>query len=139
MRLRVGPFDTALHVRSRDHHRAICREAALLDLPPGSPPRCWESAVGSFYAQLRLGSVTEVVDRAFEAGEPAFAVEVTVPDEQVPAALETCVELDRLLDDVGRWARESDADVLSVPEDVHAYYAAFVAQVRGQLEAAGRG
>jgi hypothetical protein len=57
----------------------------------------------------------------------------------VPAALETCVELDRLLDDVGRWARESDADVLSVPEDVHAYYAAFVAQVRGQLEAAGRG
>jgi hypothetical protein len=139
MRLRVGPFDTALHVRSRDHHRAICREAALLDLPPGSPPRRWESAVGSFYAQLRLGPVTEVVDRAFEAGEPAFAVEVTVPDEQVPAALETCVELDRLLDDVGRWARESDADVLSVPEDVHAYYAAFVAQVRGQLEAAGRG
>jgi len=39
MRLRVGPFDTALHVRSRDHYRAICREAALLDLPPDSPPR----------------------------------------------------------------------------------------------------
>jgi hypothetical protein len=137
MRLRVGPFDTALHVRSRDHHRAICREAALLDLPPDSPPRCWESAVGRFYARLGLGPVTEVVDRAFEAGEPEFAADVTVPDEQVPAALEVCLELDRLLDDVGRWTRESDADVLSVPEDVHAYYAAFVAQARTQLEAGG--
>jgi hypothetical protein len=29
MRLEVGPFDPALHVRSRDHHRAVCREAAL--------------------------------------------------------------------------------------------------------------
>ena len=137
MRLRVGPFDTALHVRSRDHHRAICREAALLDLPPDSPPRRWESAVGHFYARLGLGPVTEVVDRAFEAGEPEFAADVTVPDEQVPAALEACLELEDLLDDVGRWARESDADVLSVPEDVHAYYAAFVAQARAQLATGG--
>ena len=137
MRLRVGPFDTALHVRSRDHHRAICREAALLDLPPDSPPRRWESAVGRFYARLQLGPVTEVVDRAFEAGEPAFAADVTVPDEQVPAALEACLELDRLLGGLGRWARESDADVLSLPEDVHGYYAAFVAQARTQLEAGG--
>jgi hypothetical protein len=139
MRLRVGPFDTALHVRSRDHHRAICREAALLDLPPDSAPRRWESAVGRFYARLGLGPVTEVVDRAFQAGEPAFAADVTVPDGQVPAALAACLELDRLLDDVGRWARESDADVLSLPQDVHAYYAAFVAQARAQLEAGGRG
>jgi len=137
MRLRVGPFDTSLHVRSRDHHRAICREAALLDLPPDSPPRRWESAVGRFYARLQLGPVTEVVDRAFEAGEPVFAADVTVPDEQVPAALEACLELDNLLGDLGRWARESDADVLSLPQDVHAYYAAFVAQARTQLEDSG--
>jgi hypothetical protein len=137
MRLRLGPFDTALHVRSRDHHRAICREAALLDLPPDSTPRRWEAAVVRFYARLALVPVTEAVDRAFQAGEPEFSAEVTVPDEQVPAALETCQELDRLLDELSRWARASDADVLSLPEDVHAYYAGFVAQARGQLEAAG--
>jgi hypothetical protein len=139
MRLTVGPFDTALHVRSRDHHRAICREAALLELPPDSPPRRWEAAVGRFYARLALAPVTDVVDRAFQAGEPQFAADVTVPDEQMPAALETCLELDRLLDELSRWARQSDVDVLSLPEDVHAYYASFVAQARSQLEAAGRG
>jgi hypothetical protein len=139
MRLRLGPFDTALHVRSRDHHRAICREAALLELPPDSTPRRWEAAVGRFYARLALAPVTDAVDRAFQAGEPEFAADVTVPDEQAPAALETCLELDRLLCDLPRWARQSDADVLSFPEDVHAYYAAFVAQARSQLEAASRG
>jgi hypothetical protein len=139
MRLTVGPFDTALHVRSRDHHRAICREAALLDLPPDSTPRRWEAAVGRFYARLALAPVTEVVDRAFQAGDPRFAADVTVADEQVPAALETCLELDRLLGELSRWARQSDADMLSLPEDVHAYYAAFVAQARSQLEAASRG
>jgi hypothetical protein len=139
MRLTVGPYDTALHVRSRDHHRAICREAALLELPPDSTPRRWEAAVGRFYARLALAPVTEAVDRAFQAGEPQFAADVTLPDEQVPAALETCLELDRLLCELSRWAQQSDADVLSLPEDMHAYYAAFVAQARAQLEAAGRG
>jgi hypothetical protein len=139
MRLTVGPFDTALHVRSRDHYLAVCREAALLELPPDSPPRRWEAAVGRLYARLGLSPVTEVVERAIQAGEPRFAVDVTVPDEQVPAALETCLELDRLLFELPRWARQSDADVLSFPEDVHAYYAAFVAQARSQLEAASRG
>jgi hypothetical protein len=139
MRLRVGPFDTSLHVRSRDHHRAICREAASLDLPPDSAPRRWEAAVGRFYARLALAPATNTVDRAFQAGEREFAAEVTVPDEQVPVVLETCLELDRLLCELSRWARGSDADVLSLPEDVHAYYAAFVAQARGQLEAGRRG
>jgi hypothetical protein len=137
VRLQVGPFDPALHIRSRDHHRAICREAALLDLPPGSPPRRWEAAVGRFYRQLGLGPVTEAVDKAYVAGEPAFAVEVTVPEGQLPAALEACTELEGLLGDVGRWAQEADADVLTLPEDVRAYYAAFLAQARGQLAAAG--
>jgi hypothetical protein len=138
MRLRVGPFETALHIRSRDHHRAICREAAPLDLPPDSPPRRWEAAAGRLYARLHLGPVTEVVDRAFEAGEPAFAADVTVPDEQVPAALAACKELDGLLGDLERWARQSDADVLSVPEDVHGYYTAFLTQARTQLQDAAR-
>jgi hypothetical protein len=135
----MGPFDTALHIRSRDHHRAICREAALLDLPPDSPPRRWEAAVGRFYTRLRLGPVTEAVDRAYRGGEPRFTTDLTVPDEGVPEALASCLELDRLLGDVGRWARESDAEVLSLPEDLHAYYTAFVAQARRQLEDCGRG
>jgi hypothetical protein len=137
MRLRVGPFDPALHILSRDHHRAICREAALLDLPPDSLPRRWEAAVGRFYVRLHLGPVTEAVDRAFEAAEPAFAIDVTVPDEQVPAALEACEELDRLVGDLRRWAQESDADVLSLPGDVQTYYTAFIAQARVQLQAEG--
>ena len=137
MRLRVGPFDPALHIRSRDHHRAICREAALLDLPPDSLPRRWEAAVGRFYARLHLGPVTEAVDRAFEAGEPAFATDVTVPDEQVPAALAAVEELDRLVGDLRRWAQESDADVLSFPDGVQAYYTGFIAQARAQLQAGG--
>lgn len=137
MRLQVGPFDPALHVRSRDHHRTICREAALLDLPPDSLPRRWEAAVGRFYRQLGLGPVSDAVDKAYLAGEPAFAVEVTVPEERLPAALEACAELERLVGEVERWAQESDADVLKLPEDVRAHYAAFIAQARGQLEAAG--
>jgi hypothetical protein len=138
MRLQVGPFDPALHVRTRDHYRAICREAALLDLPPESLPRRWEAAVGRFYRSLSLGPVSEAVDRAFVAGEPAFAVEVAVPDEQLPAALAACQELEVLLGDLLAWARESDADVLDLPEEVRGYYAAFVAQARAQLEAAAR-
>jgi hypothetical protein len=138
MNLQVGPFDPVLHVRSRDHHRAICREAALLDLPPDSMPRRWEAAVGRFYRSLNLGPVSEAVDRAFVAGEPAFAVEVTVPDEQLPAALAACQELEALLGDVLRWAQESDADVLNLSEEVRGHYAAFIGQARAQLEAAAR-
>ena len=137
MNLRVGPFDPMLHIRSRDHHRAICREAALLDLPAGSLPRRWEAAVGRFYACLHLAPVTEAVDRAFQAGEPRFAADVTVPDEQVPEALAACNEVDRLLGDLRRWAQESDADVLSFPDDVRGYYAAFIVQARAQLQGAG--
>ena len=137
MNLRVGPFDPVLHIRSRDHHRAICREAALLDLPPDSLPRRWEAAVGRFYVCLHLEPVTEAVDRAFQVGEPAFTADVAVPDEQVPQALAACDELDRLLGDLRRWAQESDADVLSFPDDVRAYYAAFIVQARAQLQAAG--
>jgi hypothetical protein len=138
MRLQVGPFDPVLHVRSRDHHRAICREAALLDLPPESMPRRWEAAVGRFYRSLNLGPVSEAVDRAFVAGAPAFAVEVTVPDGQLPQALAACQELEALLGDVLAWAQESDADVLNLSEEVRGHYAAFLAQVRAQLEAAAR-
>ena len=80
MNLRVGPFDPVLHIRSRDHHRAICREAALLNLPPDSLPRRWEAAVGRFFACLHLAPVTEAVDRAFQTGEPAFPDDVRAYD-----------------------------------------------------------
>jgi hypothetical protein len=79
--------------------------------------------------------VTEAVDRAFQAGEPTFTADVAVPDEQTREALAACDELDRLLGDLRRWAQESDADVLSFPDDVRAYYAAFIVQARAQLQA----
>ena len=38
MELEVGPFDPALHIRSRDHYEAVRREAQLLSLSPEAAP-----------------------------------------------------------------------------------------------------
>ena len=135
MKLRLGPFDTALHIRSRDHFRAICREAALQQLGPETLPRRWEAAVGRFYQRLRLGPVTDAVDRAYLAGEPVFGADVTIPDESVPEALAACAELQGLQGELERWTWESDADMLAVTEDIRGFHAAFVGQIRSQLEA----
>src|SRR4029453_10180700 len=41
----VGPFDPALHIRSRDHYEAVRREAQLLSLDPGAPSARLEGAI----------------------------------------------------------------------------------------------
>ena len=135
MKLQLGPFDTTLHIRSRDHFRAICREAALQELGPDTPPRRWEAAIGRFYQLLRLAPVTEAVDRAYLAGEPAFSALVIIPDESVPEALAACVELQQLQGELERWTREADAELLAFTEDIRGFHAAFVGQIRSQLEA----
>jgi hypothetical protein len=135
VKLQLGPFDTTLHIRSRDHFRAICREAALQELEPDSPPRRWEAAIGRFYQLLRLAPVTEAVDRAYLAGEPAFSALVIIPDESVPEALAVCVELQQLQEELERWTWEADAALLAFSEDIHRYDAAFLDQARAQLEA----
>jgi hypothetical protein len=138
VKLRLGPFDTALHIRSRDHFQAICREAALQELGPDTLPRRWEAAIARFYQLLGLAPVTEAVDRAYLAGEPSFGADVTVPDESVPAALAVCVELQRLQGEMERWTWEADAELLAFSEEIHRYDAAFLDQTRAQLEAEAR-
>jgi hypothetical protein len=80
--------------------------------------------------------VTQAVDRAFLAGEPAFTASATIPDAEVPAALAACHDLEGLLVELERWAVATDADVLGFADDVRGYYQAFLAQVSGQLRVA---
>jgi hypothetical protein len=77
--------------------------------------------------------VDPVVDRAFLAHVPSFSARVVVPDEQVPALLADCDELERLLGELGRWTSESGAAILEPTDDVKAYRVAFLAQLREQL------
>lgn len=74
-----------------------------------------------------------MVDRAFLGQEPSFLARVVVPDEQAPALLADCDELERLLEELDRWTSESGAAILASSEDVKAYRAAFLAQLREQL------
>ena len=136
MELQVGPFDPALHVRSRDHYEAVRREAQLLDLRPDTPPHRYENLLDRLRRQFPTDPVDPIVDQAYLAGEPTFTARVQVPDELVAAALDACDELERLLDDLDSWARDSDLAILEASPEVRAYRAAYLAQVRAQLRRA---
>jgi hypothetical protein len=133
MELIVGPFDPVLHVRSRDHYEAVRREAQLLDLRPEAPPRRLDELNERRLRQVVDAQVDPVVDRAFLNREPSFSARVVVPDEQVPALLADCDELERLLVELERWAHQSEPAILEPGEEVEAYRAAFLAQLREQL------
>jgi hypothetical protein len=138
MELEVGPFDPALHIKSRDHYEAVRREAQLLALSPDAPPARFEQLLARLASQFPRSPVDDVADRAYLAKEPTFAVRVTLPDELVPAALEACDELEALLDDLDRWAGTAPVQLLEAPEDVRRYRKAYLAQARAQLrEVAG--
>ena len=96
MELVVGPFDPALHVRSRDHYEAVRREAQLLDLQSDAVPRRLEELTERHFNQLVDAQVDPVVDGAFLDRQPSFSLRLVVPDEQVPALLADCDELARL-------------------------------------------
>jgi hypothetical protein len=136
MELEVGPFDPALHIKSRDHYEAVRREAQLLALSPEAPPARFERLLERLTGQFPRSPVDEVADRAFLAREPSFAVRVTLPDELVSAALEACDELEALLDDLDRWAGTESVQLLETPEDVRRYRKAYLAQARAQLREA---
>jgi hypothetical protein len=135
MELLIGPFDPAAHIRARDHYQALRREAALLGLDPASPPRRYEELVGRLYQQLGLAPVTEAVDRAFVAGEPAFRACAEVAEADLPVALRTCDDLAALLEELDDWARQSGGELPVASPEVHAYQRAFLDQVRAQLQA----
>jgi hypothetical protein len=136
MELEVGPFDPALHIKSRDHYEAVRREAQLLALAPEAAPARLEDLVDRLSRQFPPSPVDEVADRAYLASEPSFVVRYALPDELVPAALDACDRIDELLDEFDRWADAEGVRLLEAPEDVKAYRKAYLDQVRSQLQSA---
>jgi hypothetical protein len=136
MELEVGPFDPALHIKSRDHYEAVRREAQLLALAPEAAPARLEDLVDRLSRQFPPSPVDEVADRAYLASEPSFVVRYALPDELVPAALDACDRIDELLDEFDRWADADGVRLLEAPEDVKAYRKAYLNQVRSQLQSA---
>jgi uncharacterized protein (DUF934 family) len=134
MEVRVGPFDPAAHVRSRDHFEGVRREAQLVALAPDATPKRLEALIARLERQFPSHPVDEIADRAYQAGQPSYTAVVSVPDELVEAALAAFDELEALLEELDRWAVQ--ADLPPAPEDVRAYRAAYLAQAREQLRRA---
>lgn len=134
----MGPFDPALHIRSRDHYEAVRREAQLIAMQPDAPPARFTQLVERLRRQFPPSPVDEVADRAYLAGEPTFVARFTLPDELAAAALEACDELEALLEELDRWAA-TEVQLLEAPADVRRYRSAYLAQARAQLQAACAG
>jgi hypothetical protein len=139
MELEVGPFDPALHIRSRDHYEAVRREAQLLSLAPEAAPARLEDLVERLRGKFPPSPADEVADRAYLSKKPSFSVRWTLPDELVPAALDACDEIEELLDEFDHWARTEEVLLLEAPDDIKRYRKAYLDQVRAQLTAAGNG
>jgi hypothetical protein len=137
MELVIGPFDPSVHVRSRDHYEAVRREAQFLELQPEAPPRRFEELSELLLVQFGHAQLDPVADRAYLAGEPSFTARVEIPDELVPDVLDACAELVRVTEELDRWARDSGGAILEASPEIRAYRAAFLAQLRDRLEAAG--
>jgi hypothetical protein len=136
MELEVGPFDPALHVRSRDHYEAVRREAQLLSLAPEAAPARLEDLITRLRRQFPPNPVDEVADRAFLSRAPSFRVRFALPDELVPAALDACDRLEELLDEFDRWVNAEGVQLLEAPEEIKQYRKAYLDQVRAQLQSA---
>ena len=136
MELEVGPFDPALHIRSRDHYEAVRREVQLLSLSlsPEAAPARLETLIERLTRQFPRSPVDDVADQAFLAKQPSFSVRYTLPDELVPAALKACDEIEDLLDAIDRWAETESVRLLEAPDDVRRYRKAYLDQVRLQLQ-----
>jgi hypothetical protein len=135
MELEVGPYDPALHIRSRDHYEAVRREVQLLSLSPEAAPARLEQLVDRLTRQFPRSPVDDVADEAYLAKQPSFSARYILPDELVPAALKACDEIEDLLDAIDRWAETESVRLLEAPEDVKRYRKAYLNQVRHQLQA----
>jgi len=135
MHLRLGPLDTRLHVRSRDHYAAVRREAKLLALAADTPAQRLDALLERLERQFPPSPVDELVDRAYRAGEPTFTVEQTIPDKLVPTALAACDELEALLAELDQWAEDPAVQLLAAPPEVRAYSTSYLAMARDQLRA----
>jgi len=136
MELEVGPFDPALHIRSRDHYEALRREAQLISQDSEAPSARLEDLIARLTRQFPRSPVDEVADRAYLAKQPSFAARYALPDELVPAALAACDELEELLDEFDRWSDAEGVRLLEAPEDIKRYRQAYLDQVRARLQEA---
>jgi hypothetical protein len=134
MELEVGPFDPALHIRSRDHYEAVRREVQLLSLAPEAAPARLEELVGRLTQQFPRSPVDDIADQAYLAKQSSFSARITMPDELVPSALQACDEIEDLLDAIDRWAETESVRLLEAPDDVRRYRRAYLDQVRLQLQ-----
>jgi hypothetical protein len=134
MELEVGPFDPALHIRSRDHYEAVRREVQLLSLAPEAAPARLEELVGRLTQQFPRSPVDDIADQAYLAKQSSFSARITLPDELVPSALQACDEIEDLLDAIDRWAETESVRLLEAPDDVRRYRKAYLDQVRLQLQ-----
>jgi hypothetical protein len=134
MELEVGPFDPALHIRSRDHYEAVRREVQLLSLAPEAAPARLEELVGRLTQQFPRSPVDDIADQAYLAKQSSFSARITMPDELVPSALQACDEIEDLLDAIDRWAETESVRLLEAPDDVRRYRKAYLDQVRLQLQ-----
>jgi hypothetical protein len=139
MELEVGPFDPALHIRSRDHYEAVRREAQLLSLAPEAAPARLEELIQQLSKQFPRSPVDDVADQAYLAKEPSFGVRFDLPDELVTVALDACDQIEELLDEIDRWADSDGVQLLEAPEDVKRYRKAYLGQIRAQLQVAAHG
>ena len=136
MELQVGPFDPALHIKSRDHYEAVRREAQLLALAPEAAPARLEDLVRRLSRQFPPSPVDEIADQAYLAKQSSFVARYALPDDLVPAALDACDRLEDLLDEFDRWANAEGVQLLEAPDDIRRYRKAYLDQVRTQLQAA---
>jgi hypothetical protein len=134
MELEVGPFDPALHIRSRDHYEAVRREVQLLSLSPEAAPARLEELVDRLTQQFPRSPVDDIADQAYLAKQASFSARITLPDELVPSALQACDEVEDLLEAIDRWAETESVRLLEAPDDVRRYRKAYLDQVRLQLQ-----
>ena len=132
----MGPFDPALHIKSRDHYEAVRREAQLLALAPETAPARLEGLVDRLSREFPPNPVDEIADQAYLAKQPSFVARFALPDELVPAALDACDRLEELLGEFDAWAAAEGVQLLEAPEDVKRYRKTYLDQVRSQLRAA---
>jgi hypothetical protein len=138
MEVRLGPFDPALHVRSRDHYEAVRREAQLLEIEGEAVSPGLDQLLEEMSRGVGALPVNDAADRAFLAGARSFTATITIPDERVRSLMNACDQLERLLDELDRWARQARGDMLEAPEDVKRYRRDYIAQIRAQLASAQR-
>jgi hypothetical protein len=136
MEVRLGPFDPALHVRSRDHYEALRREVRLQELGNSSAASGLDELLGEMSRSVGAAvPVNDVVDRAYVEGASTFTATITVPDDRVPFLLEAFDQVERLLDELDHYPGEGGGELLPAPEDVRRYRREYFAQVRAQLRA----